>query len=231
MKRNRQLSFADHRMTTGRGGPRQGAGRPRGPRPRVLHRARPAAPGRYPLHVTIRVRADVPSLRSARLVRELRRSLVEACERGTFRVVHYSLMDDHVHCIVEASGRRALACGMKSLGARLARAVNRVFERTGPVLDGRYHVVSLRTPLQVHRAVRYVLLNARKHARRPGRGLRIDPASSGRWFDFWRERAIGTDPIGGTREVALPRCWLLRIGWRRHGRIGLTEIPGPAADT
>jgi putative transposase len=136
-------------------------------------------------------------------------------------------MDDHVHCIVEASGREALACGMKSLGARLARAANRVFARRGPVLDGRYHAVLLRTPRQVHRAVRYVLLNARKHARRPGGTPRVDPASSGRWFDFWREKVDVADPIGGALEVAPARSWLLRVGWRRHGRIGLTEIPGP----
>ena len=214
-------------MTTGRGGPRPGAGRPCGPRPRVLHRERPGVPGRYPVHVTLRVRSDVPSLRSASFVREFRRSLAQACERGTFRVVHYSLMDDHVHCIVEAAGKRALACGMKSLGARVARAANRVFERTGSALDGRYHAVLLRTPRQVHRAVRYVLLNARKHARRPGRALRLDLASSGRWFDFWREDVGAADPIGGEREVSPARSWLLQIGWRRHGRIGLTEIPGP----
>ena len=95
------------------------------------------------------------------------------------------------------------------------------------VLDGRYHAVLLRTPRQVHRAVRYVLLNARKHARRPSRSARLDPASSGRWFDFWREDVSAADPIGGAREVALPRSWLLRKGWRRHGRIGLTEVPGP----
>ena len=160
-------------------------------------------------------------------MREFRGSLAEACERGAFRVVHYSLMDDHVDFIVEASGRRALACGMKNLGARLARAANREFARTGPVLAGRYHAVLLRTPRQVHRALRYVLLNAHKHARRPAEQPRLDPASSGRWFDFWRDEKIGTDPIGGAREVVLARGWLLRTGWRRHGRIGLTEIPGP----
>ena len=227
MARDRQLTLHDVRMTTGRGGPRRGAGRPRGNRARVLHRARPAVPGRYPVHVTLRVRSGVPSLRSGVFVREFRRSLAQACERGTFRVVHYSLMDDHVHCIIEASGRHALACGMKSLGARLARAANRVFARSGPVLDGRYHAVLLRTPRQVHRAVRYVLLNARKHARRRRRSARLDPACSGWWFVFWREVVSAADPMGGAREVALPRSWLLRKGWRRHGRIGLTEVPGP----
>jgi len=141
-------------------------------------------------------------------------------------------MDDHVHLIVEAAGKHALASGMKSVGARLARAANRVFERAGPILDGRYHAVLLRTPRQVHRALRYVLLNARKHARRPrrvGERPRPDPASSGRWFDFWQERTVGADPIGGPRELALAHSWLLRTGWRKHGRVGLGEVPGSRA--
>jgi REP element-mobilizing transposase RayT len=87
----------------------------------------------------MRVREGVPSLRSARLVHELKRSLAKACERGDFRVAHYSLQRDHAHLIVEARGKQALARGMKSVGSRLARAVNRVFSRSGPVLDGRFH--------------------------------------------------------------------------------------------
>ena len=35
-----------------------------------------------------------------------------------------------------------------------------------------------------------------------------------------------TDPLGAEREVAEPRSWLLRVGWLRHGRIGLAEVPG-----
>ena len=126
-----QLSFHDYRTTIGRGGPRRGAGRPRGRRPRVLHRTRPAVGRQLPIHVTLRVRPGTPSLRSMRLIREFRRSLAQASERGAFRVVHYSLMADHAHLIVEATGKRALASGMKSIGSRLARAVNRVFARSG----------------------------------------------------------------------------------------------------
>ena len=130
--RSAQLSFTDYRKRTGRGGPRPGAGRPRGPRPRVLHREREAVPGSCPVHVTLRVRPGVASLRGGALVREWRRSLAEASERGSFRVAHYSLQGDHAHLIVEAQGKEALACGMKSIGARLARAVNRVSGRSGP---------------------------------------------------------------------------------------------------
>jgi hypothetical protein len=130
--------------------------------------------------------------------------------------------------LVEAENPHALANGMKSVGARLARAVNRVFGRSGPVLDGRFHAVVLRTPRQVRSALRYVLLNARHHARRHAAAHRIDPASSGRWFRGWLDAGPTPrqDPIGGEREVALPHSWLLRTGWLRHGRIGLAEIPG-----
>ena len=187
-----------------------------------------------PVHVTLRVRAGVPSLRGGGLVRAWRRSLAEANERGEFRVAHYSLQGDHAHLIVEAHGKEALSRGMKSIGARLARAVNRVAERRGPVLDGRYHHRSLRSPREVRRALAYVLLNARRHLAK-SRGVsrpasaHLDGASSARWFDGWRPEAASRIRISdGTPEVADPRTWLLRIGWRRHGLVDPSEVPGAA---
>ena len=167
---------------TGRGGPRPGAGRPSGPRPRVPHRRRETLTGSCPLHVTVRVRPDVPSLRTVAVVRAFRRSLARGSERGDFRVAHYALQGDHAHLIVEASSKRALANGMNSIGARLARAVNRVAGRQGPVLDGRYHQRVLGTPREVRRALAYVLTNARRHLQKSRRstigGSRVpfDPA-------------------------------------------------------
>ena len=187
-----------------------------------------------PVHVTLRVRAGVPSLRGGGLVREWRRSLAEANERGDFRVAHYSLQGDHAHLIVEAHGKDALARGMKSIGARLARAVNRVAERRGPVLDGRYHHRSLRSPREVRRALAYVLLNARRHlAKRRGvfrsATAHLDGASSARWFDGWRPEVVsGPQEARANAEVARPRTWLLRIGWRCHGLVDPSELPGEA---
>jgi REP element-mobilizing transposase RayT len=177
--------------------------------------------------VTLRVRREIPSLRSARLVRAFERSLRRACERGRFRVTHYSLQHDHVHLIVEAETARDLASGMKSVGARLARAVHRAFGRAGPVLADRYHRRILRTPREVRNAIAYVLCNARKHAWQAGRALpragSVDRASSGRWFGGWKPglpRAL--DPPA----VARPRTWLLRVGWLRHGLVSPAEVPG-----
>jgi REP element-mobilizing transposase RayT len=227
----KQLSFIDYRKRIGRGGPRPGAGRPRGQRPRVLHRERTPVPVDAPVHVTLRVRVGVPSLRTVAFVREFRRSLAEASERGEFRVNHYSLQGDHAHLIVEAHGKDALARGMKSIAARLARAMNRTAGRSGPVLDGRYHHRSLRTPREVRRALAYVLLNARRHLakrRHVSRAdpVRLDPASSARWFDGWRG-GVEID-VTARPEVAQPHTWLLRVGWRRHGLVDPAELPQSA---
>jgi REP element-mobilizing transposase RayT len=156
-------------------------------------------------------------------VRAFECSLAQASERGDFRVVHYSLQSNHVHLLVEAASRGALARGMKAVGARLARAVNRVFRRVGPVLADRYHLRVLKTPREVRNAIRYVLLNARHHASRLVGKARLDPASSARWFDGWKHEGP-TD--GGHCPVARARTWLLAVGWRRHGLIDPADVPG-----
>ena len=201
-----------------------------------MHRPREQIVARVPVHVTVRLRRGIPSLRQPRFVRRFRTSLSEACVRHGFRVVHYSIQRDHVHLLIEANNNRSIACGMKSVGARIGKLANRLFQRTGKVLDGRYHLRPLRTPLEVHRALRYVLLNHRHHAaQRHGRNRLIeraapDPASSGRWFDGWRIAPAGptraTSPNShDIREVAPARTWLLQAGWRRHGLIDPAETP------
>jgi hypothetical protein len=139
---------------------------------------------------------------------------------------------------VEAQGKEALANGMKSITARLAHAVNRVSGRSGPVLDGRYHHRLLRTPREVRRALAYVLLNARRHlAKRHGAARAttstLDPASSARWFTGWRHGwrarlAPVREITPGGPDVAPARTWLLTVGWRRHGLLDPSEVPGVA---
>ena len=162
------------------------------------------------------------------MVHTFERAFRRSAERGEFKVVHYSVQHDHVHLLVEAAGAPALARGMKSVTARLARAVNRVHGRRGPVVDGRFHHRVLATPREVRHALAYVLLNARKHAAARGADPGIwasglDPASSGRWFNGW-VGAAGVAP--DAPAVAAPATWLLGIGWRRHGLIHPDEVPG-----
>ena len=113
---------------------RDRGGRPKGPHPRLRHRPRKAFPSTYPCHVTLRVRPGLPSLRDPDVVRTIESAFRRGCVRREFRLVHYSIQDDHAHLIVEANGPEALGRGMKSLAARFARAVNRGLGRTGRVL-------------------------------------------------------------------------------------------------
>ena len=57
-------------------------------------------------------------------MRAFRETLRKRATRPGFRVIHYSIQDDHAHFIVEAAGAKRLANGMKSLAARFARCVN-----------------------------------------------------------------------------------------------------------
>ncbi len=223
-----QLSFHDYRLHTGHGGPRRGAGRKAGPRPIVHHVRRERASCATPALVTLRVRAGCPSLRSRRFVFAIRAAFVEVCERPGFRIAHYSIQRDHLHLVVEADDHEMLGRAMRSVAARVANAVQRVFALAGRILAGRYHVRWLRTPTEVRNALRYVLLNVRKHcAQATGMPppVRLDEASSGRWFDGWRGGPRGSRE--GVCEIAPPRTWLLRVGWRRLGPIDPAAVPGP----
>ena len=232
----KQLELSDYvlrkRMTSGHGGPRKGAGAKRVGRGQVPHRQRSNFDELTPAHVTLRVVKGLSNLRQRSLVMEVRKTFSQGCERGDFRLVEYSIQHNHLHMIVEAESQDALSRGMKSIAARFALAVNRVFKRTGKVIAGRYHVQLLTSPQQVRNALRYVLLNIRKHFKqRSGHAppVKIDEASSGSQFDGWRASPMSLRVKASTQEevgVAKAASWLLSKGWRRRGLIDLSAIPG-----
>jgi hypothetical protein len=121
---------------------------------------------------------------------------------------------------------------MKALEIRFAKAVNRALRRRGAVVSDRYHARVLRAPAQVRSAIRYVLLNARRHAaqgmrlKRSAR-VRLDPASSARWFTGWSWRPRGEEDVPTLPSpTSAPKTWLLAVGWRRRGRIDPSDVPG-----
>jgi hypothetical protein len=86
------------------------------------HVTRPTIDPRYPVQVTIRARPGLPSLRSPRGA--LRRAIARASV-DRFRVIHFSIQQDHGHFIVEGDEPRRARGGMHGLAIRLALAVNR----------------------------------------------------------------------------------------------------------
>ena len=87
------------------------------------HGIRPKVDPRYPLQVTIRAAPGLPSLRSARVFGALRAAIARASV-DRFRVIHFSIQQDHGHFIVEGDEARRARGGMHGLAIRLALAVN-----------------------------------------------------------------------------------------------------------
>ena len=71
----------------------------------------------------------------------------------------------------------------------------------------------------------------REDRRTFARAWKLDPYSSAIMFGGWKELEDSAflHPRRATYEplhVWLPRTWLLRTGWRRHGLIEAIEVPG-----
>jgi putative transposase len=194
----------------------------------VPHHVRTPIANRFPTHVTVKLRERLPALRRKEAYAALRAAFAAGCERFGFRLVHYAVLNDHLHFLVEASGRRALSRGVQGLLIRIARTLNRLWQRQGSVFADRYHDHILRSPREVRNALRYVLGNGKKHAAE-GRSVTvpqaIDTYTSAPWFDGFRETIVVRGLEAVVRPVSDAHTWLLTIGWRRHGLLSVTELP------
>jgi len=215
MRGSRQQALPAH------GGKRAGAGRKKDRlRNLVDHTIRPVLTAREPAHVTLRLRRGVWNLRTRRCFGTIERALRAAHrQHDDARVVHFSVMGNHVHLIVEAKDRIVLARRVQGLEIRIARALNRVMDRKGRVFGDRYHVRVLHGPREVREAIGYVLRNASKHFGTKG----VDEYSSGPWFDGWRSEPSSrrTACVGRSPPVGRATSWVLRAGWRKFGGIAL----------
>ena len=218
------------------GGRRKGAGRKRRAAQRqVPHRPRPRLASRFPVHITVRLLPGLPSLRGFELARVLRRAFVHGCDKRGFRICHFSIQRSHIHLICEAKSKDRLARGVQGWKVRVARGLNKPWQRKGSVFDDRYHLEVMKTPRQVRNGLCYVLQNGRRHGQRlPACGNGADVFSSACYFDGWRDdrwrKGVPPpvpDPEAPGPPVAAPHTWLLNIGWRRHGLIRIDEVPGP----
>jgi hypothetical protein len=150
-----------------------------------------------------------------------------------------------VHLLVEADDKDALAAGMKAFQISAARRLN-VAEinasrnspstvRKGKVFVDRYHPEIIDSPRRARHALAYVLNNWRRH-REDGAGYArtwsLDPYSTAAQFEGWsgavdRVRPNCTLEDEPPLPVARAETWLLREGWKKHGPLRATEVPGP----
>ncbi len=245
-KPQQELSLPAPPKPKQRGGKRPGAGRPRkrphaSARPGVPHVTRPVLKARYPVHVVLRAIPLVGNLRRRKLYHAIRWATICVHERARFRIVHLSIQRTHIHLLVEAHDKTALARGMQGFQISAAKLINRALHagrpgprRRGTVFPDRYHATIIKTPQQARHALKYVLCNWRKHGEDRVAKVadwKIDWYSSAICFPWWTE--YGGSPFmwrgpPGYENLAVkrPETWLLEKGWKIHGAtISSFEVP------
>ena len=223
-----------------RRGKRKRAGRkPKSIRTGSSHQARPTIKPYHALHVVMRVVPTVGNMRRRSLYKAMRDATITAALRERFQIVHVSIQRTHVHMLVEAKNKLALARGMQGFQISAARNINTALgadkyrRRRGQVFANRYHLEVITSPKRARHALSYVLNNWRKHLE-DQQGLAstwlVDPFSSGIMFPDWRELE-DKDVMWPIREtydplvVYRPGTWLLREGWKLHGSISARDVP------
>jgi REP element-mobilizing transposase RayT len=224
-----------------RGGKRRGAGRkPKGRRAGSAHKARPELNTRHPVHVVLRVVPAVGNLRRRHVYQAIREATITTARREDFRIVHLSLQRNHLHLLVEAQNKEALAAGMKGFQISAAKHINAAISkskpghrRRGTVFPDRYHAEIITSPRQARHALSYVVNNWRKHMEdreSPMSRWAIDWFSSAVMFPGWAEYGdrpflwrgpASYDPL----VVYQPRTWLLRESWKKHAAISCRDVP------
>jgi putative transposase len=211
------------------GGRRKGAGRkPKGREAGSKRKVRAKLAPRFPAHVTVKAASGLPGLRQAREYAALRAAFAAGCDRFGFRLVHYAVLHDHLHMLVEAADRHSLTRGVQGLLIRVAKALNKLWARSGKVFPDRYHDRILTTPRDVRNCLVYVFANGHKHhwqGRGPRPAATIDTFTSAPWFDGWKESFTVRGLAAIARPVTDGKTWLLNVGWRRHGLLSITERP------
>jgi REP element-mobilizing transposase RayT len=213
-----ELPFAN-----GWGGYRKGAGRKKSKDSGVSHLAREEFAARHPVHVTTKLVPGLPSLRRSKYFLAVLECF-EAAQKDDFRIVHFTVQGDHMHLLVEAEGRDALSSGMRGLGVRLARRLNKLWKRKGPLFADRYHSRVLHSPREVRNVLAYIFRNREKHAGE-GTVILFDDRSSSMLFDGWKEMEP-MELVGRYHPIVPARSWLARTGWKKAGgKLSLYERP------
>src|SRR5215470_2999295 len=152
-----------------RGGKRPGR-KPTGPRAGASHKARPALKARNPVHVVLRVVGAVGNLRRRLTYKAVREATLTTARREDFRIVHLSIQRNHLHLLVEADHKGALASGMQGFQISAAKHLNAAVSknrpgprRRGAVFADRYYAEVIKNPTQARHALNYVINNWRKH--------------------------------------------------------------------
>ena len=113
----------------------------------------------YPRHLGMRAVDGMACFRSDKDRHVFLGYLREAIERGGCSLHAFVLMTNHVHLLATPTESGAVPALMHSVGTRYARYFNAVYERTGPLFEGRYWASLIETERYFLETMRYIELN------------------------------------------------------------------------
>ena len=89
----------------------------------------------------------------------------------------YVLMTNHVHLLVTPKAQQSLALMMKHLGQRYVQYVNRTYQRSGSLWEGRFRSCLVQSNRYVFSCYRYIELN-------PVRAAMVEHPAEYRWSSY-----------------------------------------------
>jgi hypothetical protein len=210
------------------GGRREGAGRPKSSL-MVSHLKRERVGKQRPLHITIKIRSDVPNLRDPEIFDVFEKATLRARRFG-LRIIHFMVLTHSIELICEFKKQEELERSFKSLNTSLAIALKKFVElkrglkHQGPIFLGRFHMKVLKTPLEVRHAIRDLYLKSSFELKQKATpDFYSSAAVFGAWKDLlkeeWSQQFEDMSFDEAHKEkirhiTAIPQFWLTQTGWR-----------------
>ena len=117
----------------------------------------------------------------------------------------YVLMTNHFHLLATPAARQSLALLMKHLGQRYVQYVNRTYDRTGSLWEGRFRSCLVQSDVYALHCYRYIELN-------PVRAAMVAHPAEYRWSSY------RVNAQGESSTVLSPHPVYLALGCRGQAR-------------
>ena len=125
--------------------------------------------------------------------------LEELAARYTCAIHAYVLMTNHVHLLLTPGRPDGASLLMKHLGQRYVQYVNRVYDRSGTLWEGRFRSSIVQAETYLLRCQRYIELN-------PVRASMVDAPGAYPWSSF------GANALGHRGDLITPHPIFLALG-------------------
>ncbi len=159
--------------------------------------ARLRIPG-FPVHLIQRGNNKLPCFRDERDYRVYLSLLDELSERHRCAVHAYVLMTNHVHLLMTPDRADGHSVLMKHLGQRFAQHVNRKYDRSGSLFEGRFRSCIVDSDGYLMRCHRYIEMN-------PVRAGMVAHPAQYRWSSY------GTNAEGRPSDIVTPHPLFLSL--------------------